>query len=517
MERPAPRACRRPLRRTGLRGASLLACALAVAAIAAPSASAHPLGNFSVNKLSQVRISEDAVRVNYILDLAEIPTFQQVQRYDADGDGAIGGAEVPAYLDGLLEEVASGLKLTVDGSPLALGAAADAALEFPAGQGGLQTSRVEASFQAALPPGADRVDLADESFSDRVGWKAIQVQPGEGTDVRSSVPLSDPTDGLRAYPEDLLESPLDVREAGFTVSEGEGTVSAPDGEESSGVTSDRAQDGFAGTLTSGDASGWLLLGLLAAAFGWGALHALSPGHGKAMVAGYLVGSRGTPKHAVILGATVTITHTAIVFLLGLVTLAASAYILPEQLYPWLGVASGVMVVVVGLSVMRTRFRRWREMRAEAAGGEGSDHLHSHDHVHSHDDGPDHSHDHGHSHGHGHSHHPPDDPLSMRGLLALGVSGGLVPCPSALVVLIAAISQHRVGLGMALILAFSLGLAATLMAVGLSVLYGGRMVERLRPERRLFEGRLVGALPALSASIIVAAGTLITLRAVPELG
>jgi nickel/cobalt transporter (NicO) family protein len=234
----------------------------------------------------------------------------------------------------------------------------------------------------------------------------------------------------------------------------------------------------------------VILFLLAAAFGWGALHALSPGHGKAMVAGYLVGARGTPRHALLLGLTVTATHTFSVFLLGLVTLFASEYVLPEQLYPWLGVVSGAMVVAIGLWVMRSRFRRWRTLRAEA----GRDHAHPHEH-----------------------HHHPEDPITMRGLLALGVSGGIVPCPSALVVLIGAISQHRVGLGMLLILAFSVGLAATLTAVGLAVLYGGRLVARLRPERRLLGGRLTGALPAISASVIVLAGTLITLRAIPQLG
>jgi nickel/cobalt exporter len=144
-------------------------------------------------------------------------------------------------------------------------------------------------------------------------------------------------------------------------------------------------------------------------------------------------------------------------------------------------------------VMRSRYRRWRALRAQAA-----------------------AHHHGHSHGHGHS-HAPDGPITMKGLLGLGVSGGIVPCPSALVVLIAAISQHKVGLGMGLIGAFSLGLAATLTAVGLAVLYGGRLVERLRPERRIFGGRLIGVLPAVSASVIVLAGTLITLRAIPQVG
>ena len=221
-----------------------------------------------------------------------------------------------------------------------------------------------------------------------------------------------------------------------------------------------------------------------------------------MVAGYLVGSRGTPRHALILGLTVTATHTAAVFALGLVTLAASEYVLPEDLYPWLGVASGLMVAGIGLTVMRSRFRRWRELRAQAA-QEREEQGGGHDHHHG-------DHDHHHTHDH-------DAPITMRGLLGLGVSGGIVPCPSALVVLIAAISQHRVGLGMLLIVAFSLGLAATLTAAGLAVIYGGRLMARLRPERRIFGSRLAGALPAVSASVIVLAGVLITSRAVPQLG
>jgi ABC-type nickel/cobalt efflux system permease component RcnA len=260
------------------------------------------------------------------------------------------------------------------------------------------------------------------------------------------------------------------------------------------VTEDRGAGGLAGLLTGETPRGLLVLVLFAAAFGWGALHALSPGHGKAMVAGYLAGSRGRPRHAVALGLTVTATHTAAVFALGLVTLAASEYVLPEDVYPWLGVASGLMVVAIGFAVMRSRYRRWRRMRA----GSGEPH-------------------HGHSHHDHHHHGEPGAPIRTRELLGLGISGGLVPCPSALVVLIAAISQHRVGLGMALIVAFSIGLAATVTAVGLVTIWGQRLVRRLQPEQRLFGGRLVGALPALSASLIVLVGVLITYRAVPPLG
>ena len=275
-------------------------------------------------------------------------------------------------------------------------------------------------------------------------------------------------------------------------------VTAPPGLAGGEGSEDRALDGFANSLAGGDSHGLLIVFLLAAAFGWGALHALSPGHGKAMVAGYLVGSRGTPRHALILGLTVTATHTAAVFALGLVTLAASEYVLPEDLYPWLGVLSGLMVAGIGLTVMRSRFRRWRALRAQAAEEREGHGEATTTH------GTTTTHDH-------------DGPITMRGLLGLGVSGGIVPCPSALVVLIAAISQHRVGLGMLLIVAFSLGLAATLTAVGLAVIYGGRLITRLRPERRIFGSRLAGALPAVSASVIVLAGVLITSRAVPQLG
>jgi ABC-type nickel/cobalt efflux system permease component RcnA len=480
-------------------------CLAAGAALAPSPAAAHPLGNFTVNHLSQVRLSQGRAEVHYILDQAEIPTFQEIQRFDHDGNGSIEGAERRPLLAQKLAEIEPNLRLDAGGRTIPLGAARDAKLSYPPGQGGLKLTRVEATFVAALPAGVARVGFEDGTYDGRIGWKDVQVLPGEGTDVRSSVPATDPTDGLRAYPQDLLQSPPDIRSASFAVSRGSGQLSAPPGLDGGTTTEDRAQDGFAGALAGGDTHGWALLLLLAAALGWGALHALSPGHGKSMVAGYLVGSKGTPRHAVILGVTVTVTHTFSVFALGLVTLFASQYVLPEKIYPWLEVVSGLMVVGLGLGVMHSRFRRWRALRAEALASTEQRATHAHDHTHSHD------------HGHSHSHTPPDAPMNMRTLIALGVSGGAIPCPSALVVLVAAISLHRIGLGMGLIFAFSVGLALTLTAVGLGVLYGGRLVARLRPERRLLGGRLSGALPAASASLIVVAGTLITLRAIPQVG
>jgi nickel/cobalt exporter len=499
----------RPARRQRSVRRALVGLFVGVVLLASPlwpdGASAHPLGNFTINHLSQVRISQGSVEVHYILDQAEIPTFQETQRFDRNGDGSITGAEQAPLLAHKLDEIAPALRLEVDGRMVALGPPRDPSLTFPPGQGGLKLTRVEATFLASLSEPPRNVQFHDDSYRGRVGWKAIQVLPAADTDVRATVPASDPTGGLRAYPVQLLQSPPDQRDAGFQVGSGSGRITAPQGENAGPVTTDRAQDGFAGALTSSNAHGALILLLLGSAFIWGALHALSPGHGKTMVAGYLVGSRGRPRDAVLLGLTVTITHTSAVFALGIVTLLASAYVLPEDVYPWLGVLSGGMVIAIGVWAIWTRLRRWRSMQAASNAATGHDH----------DQG------HGHSHGRkGHHHHHGGEvgaPITTRSLIGLGISGGIVPCPSALVVLVAAISQHRLGLGLALILAFSVGLAATLTGVGLAVLHGGRLIARLRPERRLFGGRVLGALPALSATLIVLAGTLITLRAIPQLG
>ena len=483
--------------RAGRLAIALVALAGAGAVAAAPAA-AHPLGNFTTNQLDTVAIDRDRVDVGVVLDLAEIPTFQLIQRFDADGDGAIAGAERAPLIADLERELDTGLELRVGGKPVELQRGSAAALSFPEGQAGLSLTRLEVEYDTSVAATPQRVELANNAFADRTGWRAIQILPGDGTDVVSDVPATDPTEGLTVYPTDLISSPADDRTASFEVSPGTGQVTAPAGLEADDVTTDRGAGGFAELLTRDDAHGWLVLLLLGAAFGWGALHALSPGHGKAMVAGYLAGSRGRPRHAVVLGITVTATHTAAVFALGLITLAASEYIVPEDLYPWLGVASGAMVVAIGLWVMRSRYLRWRQARGGGA--------HGHPH-----------HDHHHGHSHAHDHADGAAPISTRELLALGISGGLVPCPSALVVLVAAISQHRIGFGMVLIVAFSLGLAATVTGVGLVTIWGQRLVRSFRPEQRLFGGRLSGALPALSAGLIVLVGILITYRAWPELG
>ncbi len=468
---------------------ALLALALVPAA-----AQAHPLGNFSTNHLSTVRISDDAVGVRYVLDQAEIPTVAN-RRLDRD--------ELGRRIEA---EVAQALTLSVDGRRAVLRPARAGRLSFPDGQAGLETTRFELDLRAPVE-GARRVRLEDRTYDGRVGWKAIVVEPGEGTAVRSQTPTGDPTRGLRRYPEDLLRSPLDRREASFAVAPGAGTVDAPrsEGGESATKTTRGGSEGFAAIFDEAASGEGVLAILLLAAFGWGALHALSPGHGKTMVAAYLVGTRGTARHALALGATVTVTHTIGVFALGLVTLALSQYVLPEDLYPWLTLVSGLLVVAVGAGVLRSRIRWARAKRSHRHA-----HSHEHGHLHSHDHDHGHSHEHGHSHGGKHHHHHMPDDLSWRGLVGMGAAAGLIPCPSALVVLLGAISQHEVALGLLLIVAFSLGLAGTLSALGLAVVYAKRLLPRLD-----LGGRVASALPALSALVIVGVGVMLTARAVPS--
>ena len=443
--------------------AILVAAVVAAVLLGTTAADAHPLGNFSVNHLSEVRVSDDRVDVRYTLDQAEIPTVRER------------GDSPAAVLARKRADVARGVRLTVDGRPVPLTIAPGGRIAFPDGQGGLKTTRVELALSARVD-NPRRVALRDDTFPGRLGWKAIVAKPGDGTAVRSSVPSEDITRGLHSYPQDLLKSPLDQRSASFSVKPGDGTLVAPRAEGGGEVTTrGGGEDGFAGLFEDAASGQGVLLLLLLAAFGWGAVHAVSPGHGKAMVAAYLVGTRGSARHAVALGATVTITHTIGVFALGALTLAASQWILPEDLYPWLTLVSGLLVLGVGVGVLRARVRARREH---------------------------------HQHPHDHSHEPPEG--GWKGVIAMGASAGLIPCPSALVVLLGAIGQHQVALGMLLIVVFSIGLAATLTALGLAVVYARRVTARVN-----WSGSVVRALPALSAVAIVVVGCLLTAQAVPQ--
>ena len=433
---------------------------IALAALGVPAAAlGHPLGNFTVNRHSEIVLSGDRVYVRYALDLAEIPTFQEGDTVQAPGFAGVIAEQLVLELDGRRVPLVP-LQHSVQARP---------------GAGGLHTLRFDAVF--AVPEGAQgrTVDYRDLNFERRLGWKEVVAVTSDGARlVGSDVPATSVSDALRSYPNDLLSSPLEVASARLVYEPGEGAGRAPPLEGSAAEPG--SSTGFESLIARDDLGiGVILVSLLVAMF-WGAAHALTPGHGKAIVAGYLVGTRGKPRDAVLLGLVVTVTHTAGVFALGLVTLTLSEFVVPERLYPWLTVASGLLVVGVGASVLAGRLGH---ARAHARG-------------------------HHHHHHHGHSEH------GRGGLLGVGIAAGLLPCPSALVVLLSAVALHRVGLGLALIAAFSLGLAATITAVGLLAVLARRAFGWLS-----LDGPVVRALPAASALLILAVGVGITVNALPE--
>jgi nickel/cobalt transporter (NicO) family protein len=417
---------------------------VALVALAAPAAAtAHPLGNFTINRFSRVEVAGPRVYVRYVLDLAEIPTFQA------------GRIDAPEYA----RRIARGARLTVHGRRARL-VAVEWALAHPNGAGGLKTTRLEVILRGPRLAGRTDVAYADRNYADRIGWKEIVVgdAPSRSHD-------------LRAYPKNLLSSPLQITHVRTSLVPAPGPEARPQLTSGASLRApDRVADaGFASLVAREHLGFWVVLASLAVALFWGAAHALSPGHGKTIITAYLVGRRGTPRHAALLGLMVTVTHTIGVFALGLVTLLLSRFVVPEQLYPWLNLTSGVLVVAIGASVLRARLRHVR-----------------HDH---------------------HHHHRHSGELSRRSLVAVGVSGGLLPCPSALVVLLAAISLHRIGFGLLLIVAFSAGLALTVTGIGLVAVFARGAFGRLS-----FEGRALSLLPSLSALVIVAAGVGMTVRA-----
>jgi nickel/cobalt exporter len=528
----------------------LLAClAFAVFASLIPrEAQAHPLGNFTINHYSRLEFADEKARIDYVLDFAEIPTFQQKGKLDPDEDSKLSDVEARAYLDAKLPSLVEDLHLKVGKEDLLL-RVLDSSAEYRPGQGGLPILRIEARLLADLPKdwedhGAGH--YTDRTYDNRLGWREIVVKGGPGVAIKgSTAPSSGVSDELRKYPGDVLSSPLDIQEATFTLVPGEGSVAdGPVGEAARDYSTSNysfASNGYISKLYArlnslisftSPSPTVLLISLLAALL-WGALHAFTPGHGKTVVAAYLIGDRGTAWHAAFLGLTVTLTHTLGVFALGGVAMYLSRYILPEALFPWLSVVSGLLVIVIGLSLLVSRSRELfgtgsgKARHTKSRHAEGP-HTHSHDDhsyayarvAHSHSHGShEHSHEHvhsAHSHGgHTHNHLPPGadgSKAGIRSLVALGVSGGLVPCPAALLLLLSAISLGRLGFGMVLVVVFSMGLAVVLTGIGLLMVYARRSFERYS-----FEARIPRFLPVASAAVISFVGIVIVLGAISQTG
>ena len=547
-------------RRLALRLSAVAAASVALVVGAPVAASAHPLGNFTVNRYSGVVVGTDAITVDHVLDLAEIPTAQRTPRIDTGHDGSLSRPELSTWAAGACAGAASSLHLTIAGDrrPLTVTSSAARTLQ---GQAGLPTLRLECALRAAVHvTGRTAVRLVDAAADDEVGWREMTAR-GDGTTLtRSDVPARTRSARLTAYPKDLLSSPLDQRAVHLTVTPGGPRLAAGDADSRPAATLTRGNDrltlAFEGLLARTEGNPWLGVVALLAAVLLGAGHAVAPGHGKTIMAFYLSGRReGALRAAATVGATVTATHTAGVLALGLLVSAGTAFV-PARVYPWLSVASGVLVVLVGLALLRESARRTTRVLADGSHAHGllgrphshgvpDQPAHDHHHLEGHDHGPSavaavgtdggrltvprpvevaplphepHDHPADHPADHRPDEQPGEAPPSRRQLVAMGLAGGLLPSPSALLVLLGAVALGHPWFGVGLVVAFGLGMAATLAAVGLVV-----MRLRVRAEARLAShpaSRFAPVLrlaPVVTSLVVVVLGLALTWRGVGSTG
>ena len=494
---------------------------------------AHPMGNFSVNRYA--RLDLDPVTgstLTYVLDLAEIPTFEIFQQWKLDEPQA---AQVEAKAQSQAPRWIQNLAITQNGHPVTP-RIRQVKSHLTDGAGGMPVLRIETIADLALTPGPLRYQ--DRNFPGRAGWKEIVIRRGNGVTVTQSAQTGlDLSHALTAYPTELTVAPPQDLEASLTwtgppalTAPKPTPIATPEPATPEPVASPAPPPATftppppAGTVVRGDflsrllknqalSLNLILLGLLAA-FGLGAMHALSPGHGKTIVAAYLVGSRGTLKHALFLGSMVTFTHTLSVFLLGIGVLFFQQYVVPERIIPILGAVSGLSVVVIGAYLLYKRTLQLSghghehhvhqpepELALAASVAGQPSFLSRVDHEHAQMAGLDHTHTHD---GNTHTHAMPEE-VTLKGLVALGISGGLVPCPSALVLMLSAIAVGHTALGLALLVSFSAGLALVLMAIGGFVIYA----KHLLPQRS-FVHPFFRLVPVFSAVVVMILGILMTM-------
>jgi len=589
--------------RVRLRLYALLAGLVLMAAGAVGSATpanAHPLGNFTVNYYSGITVQPHAILIDLVVDRAEIPTLQTypdaaVGRQPSGGD-ALARTECAALADQA--------RLTVQGAAVTL-SLDTSRLEILAGAAGLATSRVECHTRTStsVDPVGNEVTYQAAPSSGHVGWHEVTAR-GDGVSlVDSTVPADSPSKQLTAYPQDLLASPLDQRSAQFTVRPGaggaagasvSGTVLGASGYGLDGLTTAYTDLVSRSSLTPGFALLALVLSMVL-----GAMHAFAPGHGKTLMAAYLVGREGTWRQAAVIGVSVTVTHTIGVLLLGL-ALSAAVIAAPEQLYPWLGLLSGLLLAGIGVTLLRSarsghvhgpgghthgpvghshgpaghshgpvghshgpaghshgadvgypvalvsaaeayapslstpRTTTQSEHDHDHGHGNGYDHPQDHAQVHAHEHAHEHAHDDSQGHEHGSTHHRAPSPLrpptrrrrslSTARLAVVGLVGGMVPSPSALLVLLGGIALGRAWFGAILVVAYGVGMAAALVGTGLLLVAARDRIERWsarRPDRGQGHTQQVvltwtRRLPFITATIVIIAGLWIAVRSIPGL-
>ena len=580
----------RSLRRRSL---ALLALLSALIFSWSSPASAHPLGNFTTNTATHLLFDSNGVEITYIVDMAEIPALQVRQELEVPS-GPVPASTGQKWSTTACSDAGRSLELRADGTRVVL-RSTSALVGFPRGQAGLSTLRLECHFRGefTVDSAPQALQLQDGNFPGRIGWREI-TGAGTGVELKGSIAAVSPSKSLTAYPTDALASPREQKEISVQIHRAENATAntAPNGGPL--ATSQRGNDGlterFQGLVAQRNITLPFAVGALLLATLLGGMHALAPGHGKTIMAAYAVSQRGTRRDMISIGATVALTHTVGIIILGILVSATSS-VSPSSVFRWASLASGVLVFAVGLGLIvrrrgSVRLRRTPKVNHEHGDHEHGDHEHGdhehHDHEHCHDhehskhehchdhehsthehghDNEHSKHEHGHDHEHGdgehgdheHSNHKHAEPnvqvhhrdarfvvtshahggrhhrhilpapgvrVRRSELIVMGLAGGMVPSPSALVVLLGAIALGRIPFGIALVCAYGIGLAATLVAAGLLLVrFEGRArrwsTTHTSPLAANFQ-IAISALPLLSGFAIAGAGLLLVLRSLQAL-
>ncbi len=402
-------------------------------ALCTATAAAHPLGNFTINHLAKIGVKHGMLRLHYVLDIAEIPTFQIMN----DRRGRWNSERMQAWADAQSQYVRSALHITDNGALLSMQTMGASARLRP-GAGGLPILYWTGEFESPLADKrAHAVAVQDTVYADRrIGWKDVIV--GSQTE---------PTHELQRYPSALIGTPRRVTSASFMI--------APDG----AVSAIREDSDTQPVIASGNSlvrptllsdlfaqptqTPVLVLLTILAAFGLGALHAIEPGHGKALMAFTLVGARATNKQALILAGSLTFAHTFGVLLLGLALFTFTGFV-SESIYPWITLASGLVIAMIGARSLSA----YMGSRVTLSLSKGDTAI-----------------------------APGVKPLRFNNAVWAAMSGGIAPCPAAIVVLLAALRLHHIGYGLLLIVVFSIGLASVLSGLGLLVVHGAAWLSQ----------------------------------------
>jgi ABC-type nickel/cobalt efflux system permease component RcnA len=493
---------------------------------------AHPLGNFTINHYAGLTVGRDQVLLDVVIDMAEIPTFQERLKIDTDSDGDVSDDEAGAAAPAECAAEGSALRLAVGGSPISVGSASRAAISFPPGLGGLSTMRIECGYSATLAAtlsSRTTITFSDTSFTDRIGWREV-VASGDGVTIEADgLPATSPSKRLTSYPADLISQPLDMRSVTIFATPKAapiGTAAPADAGPAArapAAAAAAAGIGVVGAVPGGvggelpaifqsvDLSPIVLLLSVLTALGLGAGHAVTPGHGKTLMAAYLVGTRGTALHAVGLGLAVTVSHTLGILVLAALVVGAQGLLPPDVVVRGAPVVAAVTILAIGGWMLLAEFRRRLATRSTATIHGAHDHDHDHEHYGDHEhDGETHEH-----HRHGgltHSHLPPaGSTISWRGLIALGLAGGLIPSTSALFILLGSIVAGRPAFGFVLVVVFGFGMALVMTGVGLAMVFARTRLDRL-PSGSGF-GRLAGDAPLVAAVVVLAFGLYLTAQAI----